>query len=46
MKQALETAGTVLSLHENLRLSNFQAHLLVHEANSIGWVCLSESAYL
>ena len=46
MKQADKAVDTVLSLHETLSNDNFESDIQALEAESIGWVYLSEGAYL
>ena len=46
MKQADKAVTVVLSLHETLSNDNFESDIQALEAESIGWVYLSEGAYL
>jgi hypothetical protein len=46
MNQAGKSDAVVLSLHETLSNDNFQSDLQALEAESMGWVYLSEGAYL
>ena len=46
MKQADKAVDSVLSLHETLSNDNFESDLQALEAESMGWVYLSEGAYL
>ena len=46
MKQADKAVDTVLSLHETLSNDCFESDIQALEAESLGWVYLSEGAYL
>ena len=46
MKRVDKAVDTVLSLHETLSNDNFESEIQALEAESIGWVYLSEGAYL
>ena len=46
MKQADKAVDTVLSFHEPLSNDNFESDIPALEAESLGWVYLSEGAYL
>ena len=46
MKQADKVVGTVLSLHEMLSNANFESDIQALKVESMGWVYLSEGAYL
>ena len=46
MKQADKAVTVVLSLHETLSNDSFESDLQALEAESMGWVYLSEGAYL
>ena len=46
MKRVDKAVDTVLSLHETLSNENFESDIQALEAESIGWVYLSEGAYL
>jgi hypothetical protein len=45
MKLVDKAVDTVLSLHETLRNDNFESEIQALEAESLGWVYLSEGAY-
>ena len=45
MKQADKVVGTVLSLEETHGSDNFESEIRDIEAESMGWVNLSEGAY-
>jgi len=45
MKQADKSVVTVLSLHGTLSNDNFESDIQAIEAESMGWVYLSEGAY-
>ena len=46
MRQADKAVTVVLSPHEMLSNDNFQSDFQALEAESMGWVCLFEGAYL
>ena len=46
MKQADKAVTVVLSLHETLSNDSFESDIQALEAESMGWVYLSEGAYL
>ena len=46
MKQTGKAVETVLCLHETLSNDNFESDIQALEADSMGWVYLSEGAYL
>jgi hypothetical protein len=46
MKQADKAVTVVLSLTETFSNNNFESDIQALEAESMGWVYLSESAYL
>jgi hypothetical protein len=46
MKQADKAVDTVLSLSETFSNDNFESDIQALEAESMGWVYLSEGAYL
>lgn len=46
MNQADKAVTVVLSLHESLSNDNFQSEIQALEAESMGWVFLSEGVYL
>ena len=46
MKQSDKVVGTVFSLHETLSNDNFESDIQALEVESMGWVYLSEGAYL
>ena len=46
MKQADKAVDTVLSLSETFSNDNFQSDIQALEVESMGWVYLSEGAYL
>ena len=46
MKRVDKAVDTVLSLHETLSNDNFESDIQSLEAESMGWVYLSEGAYL
>ena len=45
MKLVDKAVDTVLSLHETLSNDNFESDIQALEAESMGWVYLSEGAY-
>ena len=46
MKRVDKAVDTVLSLHETLSNDSFESDIQAFEAESMGWVYLSEGAYL
>jgi hypothetical protein len=46
MKQTDKAVTLVLSLHETLSNDNFESDIQALESESMGWVYLSEGAYL
>ena len=46
MRRIDKAVDTVLSLHETLGNDNFESDIQALEAESMGWVYLSEGAYL
>ena len=46
MKRVDKAVDTVLSLHETLSNDNFESDIQALEVESMGWVYLSEGAYL